>query len=557
MAAVDAGAGRYRVADFRVEDVVAVGDAALAVIDFLVEVLIDGLGEAEEFAVTAVELPEDAVLAHGEQHLLAVDVREHALEAGFHVQRFARDVLVEPAHLAGLRVQRERGVGVERGVTRVHAAACCHPGFGLRGAHIEQPERRVVAAGDPVVCAATQFRRNFAPGLVVGVAGERDGGGAPELLARFRVVPGDEAAALLEALAAVDAAHHHATRDQWACGVRVALRVVGFLGAPDFLAGAGVDGDDRGVIRGEEEAVAVERDVARGAAQRACIGREAVAVLPDEIARGRVDRLDFVVGVRQEHHALVHQRRCLVAALVHGHGPGEAQFAHVAAVHLRERAVALAVQGAAPAEPGTVGRVLQHRLGDGAEWRSLAVHPFAGAGGGFGHAARALPGALLGVTRRGCCIGSGRSRAGIGERRVARAYLHHAVGRERCAARGRAVHVQDVRDQPEIERIGRAGGHRRGHLAADQTRELARGLAVPFLGEGGACERRAVGAAAQAPVVTVGAVLGVIGAARIGLGLRESGVRIGLYGEQQGEGKARLAQRHGVSPLEFWLRGGV
>ena len=56
----------------------------------------------------AIELPEDAVLADRVEQLLAVEVDEHALEAVLHVERFAGNVLVVPADLAGVRIERER-----------------------------------------------------------------------------------------------------------------------------------------------------------------------------------------------------------------------------------------------------------------------------------------------------------------------------------------------------------------------------------------------------------------------------------------------------------------
>ena len=88
------------------------------------------------------------------------------------------------------------------------------------------------------------------------------------------------------------------------------------------------------------------------------------AVLPEEVSGGRVDCLDHVDGVRHVHHAVVDERRPLLAALAHPAGPDQPQVAYVLARDLVERAVAPAVERAAPHEPVVVARVLEHRVRD-------------------------------------------------------------------------------------------------------------------------------------------------------------------------------------------------
>ena len=74
--------------------------------------------------------------------VLAAVVDEHALEDVVEIERFAGRVLEVPRQLAGIDVERERGVGVERVVVDRHAAAERHPGFGLRGAPVGEVQRR-------------------------------------------------------------------------------------------------------------------------------------------------------------------------------------------------------------------------------------------------------------------------------------------------------------------------------------------------------------------------------------------------------------------------------
>ena len=69
-----------------------------------------------------------------------------------------------------------------------------------------------------------------------------------ELLAGVRIVTGDEAAFVLEALAAVDAADDDAVRDARPARLGEALPVIGPRGPPDRLARPRVEGDDGRVV---------------------------------------------------------------------------------------------------------------------------------------------------------------------------------------------------------------------------------------------------------------------------------------------------------------------
>ena len=90
------------------DDVVAVGDEAGLRIDAVVDVLEDRLLRAEELAVAAIELPEDARLADREHVLVRTVVHQHALEHFVEVERITGHVLVVPRQLAGVAVDPPR-----------------------------------------------------------------------------------------------------------------------------------------------------------------------------------------------------------------------------------------------------------------------------------------------------------------------------------------------------------------------------------------------------------------------------------------------------------------
>ena len=118
--------------------------------------------------------------------------------------------------------------------------------------------------------------------------------------------------------------------------------------------------------------LAVDGEVAVGFDQGADhvvaeVVRAIAPVLPDEVAGHRVDRLDDVAGVRHEQHAVADQRRPLLPARAERARPDHPQLTDVVAVDLVERAVAPAVERPAPHQPLVVARILELRVGDGAD----------------------------------------------------------------------------------------------------------------------------------------------------------------------------------------------
>src|SRR5688500_7095860 len=100
-------------------------------------------------------------------------------------------MLIEPFDLAGVRIERECRVRVERGA--VGAANGSRPRLGLCGAPVAEIRSCVVAAGDPRIAAGTEREREIAPGVATGFAWPCDRRRSPQLLAGRRVMPADEA----------------------------------------------------------------------------------------------------------------------------------------------------------------------------------------------------------------------------------------------------------------------------------------------------------------------------------------------------------------------------
>ena len=322
----------------------------------------------EVLAGLRIELPEDADLAHLEQPPPVAAVDDDQLEHLVEVVRLGRNVLEVPLDLAGLRVERQRRVAVQR--RALGAALRAGPGLGLRGGPVDQVGVRVVAAGDPGVGAGPERERQVAPGVAAGLARAGHRGGAPQLGAGLGVVGRDEADVVLVVLAARDARDHHALHDDGAARVAVAELVVGHLLLPHHLAGAGVERDELRLARAGVDLVVVDGDVAPRQPRLPVggeigVGRHRPAraqVRPELVAGDRVER-HHAAAAGDVHDAVVDQRRHLVGAGQRLPRPDELQIRHVLAVDLVERAVALAIDRAAPVDP--VARLGVEELGVG------------------------------------------------------------------------------------------------------------------------------------------------------------------------------------------------
>ena len=92
-------------------------------------------------------------------------------------------------------------------------------------------------------------------------------------------------------------------------------------------------------------------------------------VLPHQIARGGVNRLEHVAGIPQKHHAVVDQRRGLVDARLHDARPDKLQRLDVRFVDPVERAVAPGLIVAAIDQPILWFRRPEDLVGDRDEVR--------------------------------------------------------------------------------------------------------------------------------------------------------------------------------------------
>ena len=328
------------------------------------EVLVAEVDRPGERPGRAVELPQDAQLAHAEHRPPAVVVDQDPLERLVHVVAVARNVLEEPAHLAGGRIEGQGGVAVES--VAVGSARVPRPRLGLRGPVVDEAADRIVAARNPGVAAGPEQQRQVAPGVSAALSRSGDGRGAPRQTAGASVDADDVAGVLAEALAAAQTGHDRAVGDHRPARETVALLVRRHVGVPAHRAGARVEADDVRVDGVEDDQVLVDGEAAhlRGGPQPLV---HLAAVLPEEVAGRRVERLHDVAGVRDVQHAVAHDRGRLRDARLEPPGPDEPERADVVAVDLVERAVAPSVQGAPPVEPVGRVRILQDLVGDRGE----------------------------------------------------------------------------------------------------------------------------------------------------------------------------------------------
>ena len=138
-------------------------------IDLDEDVLEHGLARVEIFAGDAVQLPQDAGLADGHHRLLVAMIDQDALEHFVQVEGLARRMAEIPFQLAGIGIQRQGRIGVERGAV-AGAAQIAPPGLGLGGAPIGRVQLRIIGAGDPGFGAGALFVGQIAPGVAARLA---------------------------------------------------------------------------------------------------------------------------------------------------------------------------------------------------------------------------------------------------------------------------------------------------------------------------------------------------------------------------------------------------
>ena len=316
------------------------------------------------------------------------------------VPRAVPVVLVIAAQLAGLDVERDDGVRIEV-VAGAHVA---RPRPGIAGAPERQAEPGVVAAGDPHRRAAG-LPRVLRPRVVTELAGARNRIRLPDLVARVRVERDDEAADA--ALAARHTDHDPPLRGERRERHVVAAVVVLDRALPCHLAGRGVERDDLRVAGRRVDLVAVQRDAPVRRVPHAQVRRQSMPITPQQVAGRGIEREHLVERRRDEHHAVVDDRRRLVALGGAGrHRPHRHEVFDIACRDVVERAVAPRVVGAQIHQPVAVFRPDQALVRDRA------------------------------VRADGLCGGDGRREAGERDQQAARRAKRHPVVSRTSAVRG-------------------------------------------------------------------------------------------------------------------------
>ena len=228
-------------------------------------------------------------------------------------------MLEMPDQLAGVGIERERGVGVQAIVGDAGLVRRMHQRtgvVGLRRSEEDQVQRGIVAAGGPHRSAAALLERQPVPTVAARLAGLRDGVKAPGFLAGGGIQRDDHVAAGPLAFGSDD---HLAFGHERTAGD---LPTRGFLSrsriswshatSPVFMSSATtcrseVSRDDVIAIDGHVALDQIEESPRLGC-------RQLPRILPQQVARDRIQSLHVIAGAVHEDDAIVDQRRGFVGA---------------------------------------------------------------------------------------------------------------------------------------------------------------------------------------------------------------------------------------------------
>ena len=302
---------------------------------------------------------------------------------------------------------------------------------------------------------------------------------------------------------------------------------LGRPGLPDDVSTAGVEGVQRGVGRWIEHQVAVHRHRPRRVLT--CCPDGPQPMLPEQVSRPCVQRLHRVGHVRrQEHHAVVHDRRDLLShSIFERPRPFQLKEARVLRRNLCERTVVPARVRPVVHQPIAIGRIREHLGGDGAVTLNRAWY-------GQAHSRRrrrrgvvvSSPSTPAAATASRRC--SGRSRQARGHLTVGnRRNWHAGRGCKRARAGLGAIGFQKKRHDRCVRVRRKTVWVFRWHRLTDAREQRLGCLRTPGVHERSAGERGRLTAARERPAVTCGATLRVRGLAGVGLLV---GVRFRLVG---------------------------
>ena len=259
----------------------------------------------------------------------------------------------------GGHVDRDR-----RGCVEVIAwPLVAHPWTAVARAPERKLRCRIVRPGDPYRAAARLPLIALRPRLATRLAGRRNGVRFPERLAAFHVVGSDKTTNAQFTTGGAD--HHLAVRHERRDRHVVAVPVVFDGRRPHLFTRSRIERDEHGFCRGEEHLATRQcHSPARAVQQHDVVGQRTL-VAPERRAVLRIERDHLIPRRRDEHHAVVHDRRRLVAVgHARRHNPRGLQSRDVGRRHLVEWAVAPAVPGAPDHQPVARVGVLQPFVGN-------------------------------------------------------------------------------------------------------------------------------------------------------------------------------------------------
>ncbi len=122
----------------------------------------------------------------------------------------------------------------------------------------------------------------------------------------------------------------------------------------------------------QKDLILIDGDISGAAAGG--IFRQLSTVLPDQLARTRIEGLHHIIGMGKVHHSLVDDRFLLLMPILHRPRPRQAQPPNILAIHLLQWAVSAGAVIATPTQPiGGIG-ISKDGVGDRNKVRLLCTH---------------------------------------------------------------------------------------------------------------------------------------------------------------------------------------